>query len=366
MTDPVFDYSGSTFDTRPYIDALNQQIRQYCLSHPLTSEDRREVLIALLLRYAVRAACHSVHNREGGPFGALLVDFETADDVPLVVGFGTNHVVTMNDPSAHAEICAIRSAAQQLGRSDLSDLTLITSCECCPMCLAAAVGCKISRVYFAATRSDAARAGFSDENQYGLMARGGIEQHARKAPDIAAAEHLLSGHDAMVQISDGEERLAYFGDYATANPDDPTDLPVIQAIKRACRGLALRRSKASGKDMQIFHLPDDALLISRDTPHPLSLVMADWARIGRIRGSDAHNPADDAPAKDNSRILYLRGQFEAMLIRDKQGQEKSIPAQRVWEEIRHPSAIRITGGISDCSAFDAWNLLVCNNAMPRY
>lgn len=92
----------------------------------------------------------------GGPFGALVV---TADGV---VHEGVNRVTRDNDPTAHAEVVAIRTAAAESGNFDLSGAVLYTSCEPCPLCLAAALWARIDCVYFAADRHGAAAAGFDD------------------------------------------------------------------------------------------------------------------------------------------------------------------------------------------------------------
>lgn len=92
----------------------------------------------------------------GGPFGAVVV---TADGLAFE---GVNRVTATNDPTAHAEVTAIRQACSELGTFDLSGATLYCSCEPCPMCLASALWARVSRVVFAADRHDAAAAGFDD------------------------------------------------------------------------------------------------------------------------------------------------------------------------------------------------------------
>lgn len=109
----------------------------------------------LHLARAVELACANVHN-SGGPFGAVIV---SADGQ---VFDGVNRVTATNDPTAHAEVTAIRSACSQLGTFDLSGATLYTSCEPCPMCLASALWARVENVFYAADRHDAARAGFDD------------------------------------------------------------------------------------------------------------------------------------------------------------------------------------------------------------
>jgi tRNA(Arg) A34 adenosine deaminase TadA len=100
----------------------------------------------------------------GGPFGAVIVlDGE-------VVGEGTNRVTTSNDPTAHAEVVAIREACQKLQRFSLAGAQIFTSCEPCPMCLGAIHWARLDKIYYAATREDAARIGFDDDLLYRELA----------------------------------------------------------------------------------------------------------------------------------------------------------------------------------------------------
>ncbi|HUI55257.1 MAG TPA: nucleoside deaminase [Bryobacteraceae bacterium] len=100
----------------------------------------------------------------GGPFAALVVK----DGV--VVATGVNQVTRANDPTAHAEVVAIREACRVLGTFHLSGCDIYTSCEPCPMCLGAIYWARPARVFFAATRADAAAAGFDDSRIYGQIA----------------------------------------------------------------------------------------------------------------------------------------------------------------------------------------------------
>ncbi len=102
------------------------------------------------------------HSRDGihGPFGAVV----TRGNV--IVGEGWNSVVASSDPTAHAEIGAIRDACRNLGTHNLAECTLYSSCEPCPMCLAAIYWARIERIVFACNAADAARAGFDDAEIY--------------------------------------------------------------------------------------------------------------------------------------------------------------------------------------------------------
>jgi tRNA(Arg) A34 adenosine deaminase TadA len=107
------------------------------------------------LREAIRLAGEHLESGHG-PFGAIVVQGGG------IVGRGWNSVTLDLDPTAHAEVLAIRDACKRLGRFSLAGCTLYTSCEPCPMCLAAAYWARLERIVYAATRGDAARAGFDD------------------------------------------------------------------------------------------------------------------------------------------------------------------------------------------------------------
>jgi guanine deaminase len=107
------------------------------------------------LARSIELATANVLN-SGGPFGAVIV---TADGQAFD---GVNRVTATNDPTAHAEVTAVRRACTGLGTFELSGATLYTSCEPCPMCLASALWARVDRVIFAADRHDAASVGFDD------------------------------------------------------------------------------------------------------------------------------------------------------------------------------------------------------------
>lgn len=113
------------------------------------------VMAEQYLATSIGLATANVLN-SGGPFGAVVV---TADGRAFE---GVNRVTASNDPTAHAEVTAIRNACAQLETFDLSGATLYTSCEPCPMCLSSALWARIDRVFYAADRHDAASAGFDD------------------------------------------------------------------------------------------------------------------------------------------------------------------------------------------------------------
>ena len=112
------------------------------------------------MREAITLSIEKMEEREGGPFGAIVVkDGE-------VIGRGWNCVTSANDPTAHAEVMAIRDACSKLNTFNLSGCELYASCEPCPMCLAAIYWARIDKLAFAAECEDAADAGFADEFIY--------------------------------------------------------------------------------------------------------------------------------------------------------------------------------------------------------
>ncbi|MCC7153856.1 MAG: nucleoside deaminase [Bryobacterales bacterium] len=112
------------------------------------------------LRRAIELAVENVRSGRGGPFGAVII----ADGA--IVAEGVNQVTSTNDPTAHAEVVAIRAACRKLGRFDLRGCQIYASCEPCPMCLAAIYWARIDQLYFGATHKDAAAAGFDDSYIY--------------------------------------------------------------------------------------------------------------------------------------------------------------------------------------------------------
>jgi guanine deaminase len=117
------------------------------------------------LRLAVEEGVRGVRSGRGGPFGAAVVLGDR------VLAAACNEVTSRNDPTAHAEMQAIRAACQALGTFQLTDCDVYASCEPCPMCLGALYWARPRAVYFAATRQDAAAAGFDDAFLYDELAR---------------------------------------------------------------------------------------------------------------------------------------------------------------------------------------------------
>lgn len=150
------------------------------------------------LERAIQLAVESV-DAGGGPFGAVVV--RNGD----VVASGQNRVTLDEDPTAHAEIVAIRAACTQLGTFSLQGCVLYTSCEPCPMCLAASMWSRLETVVYAANRHDAARSGFDDTAFYELFAR---QRHLWDQPVVS--ELRLSRSEAPFQAwRDHSARVGY-------------------------------------------------------------------------------------------------------------------------------------------------------------
>jgi tRNA(Arg) A34 adenosine deaminase TadA len=125
------------------------------------------------LRRAIQLATQNVVNGAGGPFAAVI----TREG--RIVGEGVNTVTASHDPTAHGEVNAIRAAARALETFSLAGCELYTSCEPCPMCLAAAYWARIDAIYYGASSADAARAGFDDALLYEEMRK---DKAARRLP----------------------------------------------------------------------------------------------------------------------------------------------------------------------------------------
>ena len=112
------------------------------------------------MQAALELARQGMNNGIGGPFGCIIVKGDT------IVGKGCNSVSSLNDPTAHAEVVAIRDACKNLQTFQLTDCEIYTSCEPCPMCMGAIYWARPKKVYFGASRHDAAAAGFDDSLIY--------------------------------------------------------------------------------------------------------------------------------------------------------------------------------------------------------
>lgn len=122
---------------------------------------------------AIQLSQQGMHANAGGPFGAVIVKDGK------VVGEGHNQVTSSNDPTAHAEVTAIRQACKNLNTYDLTGCEIYSSCEPCPMCLSAIYWAHISKIYFANNRLDAADIGFDDDFLYHEI---NVDLEKRKIP----------------------------------------------------------------------------------------------------------------------------------------------------------------------------------------
>ncbi len=113
---------------------------------------------------AIELSEYNVNQRQGGPFGAVIVKDG------MVISRSANKVIVENDPTAHAEISAIRVACRELGTYNFEGCEIYTSCEPCPMCLGAIYWARINKVYYANTQKDAATIGFDDSVIYAELA----------------------------------------------------------------------------------------------------------------------------------------------------------------------------------------------------
>ena len=153
---------------------------------------------SVFLREAIRLSVEKMEANEGGPFGAIVVrDGE-------IVGRGWNRVTSTNDPTAHAEVLAVRDACSRLKTFSLAGCEVYSSCEPCPLCLAAIYWARLDRIYYAATSDDAAAAGFDDRHFYREIAKRITE---RSIPMVQAMRE-----EAVVALNiwmNKEDRILY-------------------------------------------------------------------------------------------------------------------------------------------------------------
>jgi tRNA(Arg) A34 adenosine deaminase TadA len=138
----------------------------------------------IYLEQAIALALRGIEEGKGGPFGCVVVRGGE------VIGMGCNEVTSTNDPTAHAEMVAIRDACRHLGSYQLTGCTVYASCEPCPMCLGALYWARPDRVLYAATRQEASEAGFDDDFIYREIELSGDERRIPfvHAPEVSAAE----------------------------------------------------------------------------------------------------------------------------------------------------------------------------------
>lgn len=132
-----------------------------------------------LMKHAIKLSESNIHKNCGGPFGAVVA--KNGD----IISVGVNMVTSLNDPTAHAEVQAIRSACDKLKTFRLEGCEIYTSCEPCPMCLSAIHWARIEKIYYANSRKDAAALNFDDDFLYNEI---GKQLHDRKIPMIRIME----------------------------------------------------------------------------------------------------------------------------------------------------------------------------------
>lgn len=144
------------------------------------------------MREAIKLSIDSMRAGNGGPFGAVIVKDGK------VIAKGSNRVTSTNDPTAHAEVVAIREACKVLGNFQLTGCEIYTSCEPCPMCLGAIYWARPDKMYFANTKSDAAAIGFDDQFIYNEIE---LDVNQRHLP----TEQLLND-EAIVAFKEWEQK----------------------------------------------------------------------------------------------------------------------------------------------------------------
>lgn len=149
---------------------------------------QNDVMKTKFMQEAIAMASEGSQNLQGGPFGAVVVKDGQ------IIGRGNNRVVIGNDPTAHAEVTAIRDACQHLGSFKLDGCEIYTSCEPCPMCLGAIYWSRIEKIYYGANREDAAVIGFDDNFFYEELAKQ-IEDRRVKMVPMMRDEALVAFND---------------------------------------------------------------------------------------------------------------------------------------------------------------------------
>src|SRR4051812_29155192 len=150
------------------------------------------------MRMAIELSINNVNENQGGPFGAVIVKDGK------VIAASANKVVPNNDPTAHAEVSAIRLACQELNTHILSGCEIYTSCEPCPMCLAAIYWARIDKIYYANNKADAAAIGFDDHFIYEEL---DLPMEKRKLPFVQMMRNEALG--AFKLWSESESRTDY-------------------------------------------------------------------------------------------------------------------------------------------------------------
>ena len=148
------------------------------------------------MKIAKELSDKNLKTNEGGPFGACIVKEGE------IIGKGSNHVLSSNDPTAHAEVMAIRDACKNINSYDLSGCELYTSCYPCPMCLSATIWANIKKVYYGNTKEDAANIGFRDDFIYDFIKK--LTDGGNNTLDLECIdrEETIKSFDKFIEKSD--------------------------------------------------------------------------------------------------------------------------------------------------------------------
>lgn len=253
----------------------------------MTSSPLKTVAIMMPKDEAIRAAMLradrlAAENTRGGPFGSVIL---AADGT--ILGEGANEVVHRHDPSCHAEMQALRDAGRKQGFWHLKGATLVTSCECCPMCLAGAYAAGVERIIYGNTRKDAADIGFADDAIYEEMK---VDFTALPIERVKESPYIVPGVDAAVIARDGTVLASAAA--VQGNVDDPTAMPSVLAVGKACAAV------------DNFHLPEGTVLVTRKTIHPLGYTAARWAHIERIQSLEGHSWEGAERSRHHPELVY--------------------------------------------------------------
>lgn len=154
-------------------NSFNQKFLDEAAKSMAKDANLPEVNHSEFMKQAILKAISGVSKDEGGPFGCIIIKNG------IIIGTGNNRVTSTNDPTAHAEVMAIRQACKKLNSFQLDDCIMYTSCEPCPMCLGAIYWARPKKVFYGCNKSDAAKIGFDDDFIYKELE---LERHKRSIP----------------------------------------------------------------------------------------------------------------------------------------------------------------------------------------
>jgi tRNA(Arg) A34 adenosine deaminase TadA len=179
-------------------NSFNKRFLDEASKHWSSSEERQEQKNESFMNEAIDLSLRGVEANYGGPFGCIIVKNGK------IIGRGNNRVTSNHDPTAHAEVLAIREACSNLGNHELQGCVMYSTCEPCPMCLSAIYWARLESVFFAATRADAADSGFDDAFIY--------EQIGLKPEERTIKFYQLKRNDALkafLKWDEKEDKIEY-------------------------------------------------------------------------------------------------------------------------------------------------------------